>query len=165
MRPGLATATPATRVATVTLNPAIDHSVGIPDFTPGSVNRVDWEQADAGGKGVNVASFLSDLGVAASASGFLGRENAAAFEHLFARKGVADHFVRLPGKTRVNVKILDEAQHRVTDINFPGLQPKAPDLAQLKTVIAQLAADHDWFVLSGSVPAGLPVDILSLIHI
>lgn len=110
------------RVATVTLNPAIDHSVGIPHFTPGAVNRVAWEQADAGGKGVNVASFLRDLGVATSATGFLGQDNAGVFEQLFARKQVADRFVRLPGRTRVNVKILDDAQQCITDINFPGLQ-------------------------------------------
>jgi 1-phosphofructokinase len=150
---------PSARVATVTLNPAIDHSVGIPNFTAGSVNRVAWEQADAGGKGVNVASFLRDLGVAVSVTGFLGRDNAPEFERLFERKSIADRFVRLPGKTRVNVKILDEAQDRITDINFPGQHARAGDRESLEQAIAALVPDHDWFVLSGSVPAGIPFDV------
>ncbi len=33
---------------------------------------------------------------------------------------MTDRFLRVPGKTRINVKIVDEAQHRTTDINFPG---------------------------------------------
>ncbi|MEF8768557.1 hypothetical protein [Candidatus Accumulibacter contiguus] len=67
----------STGIATLTLNPAIDQSVAIPDFAAGSVNRVAWEQSDPGGKGVNVASFLADLGFAlpsAACSGATTRE-------------------------------------------------------------------------------------------
>ncbi len=64
-------------IVTVTLNPAIDQSASIPDFTAGEVNRVDWERSDPGGKGVNVASFLADLGLRVTVTGFLGRENSA----------------------------------------------------------------------------------------
>ena len=46
----------APRIVTVTLNASIDQTATIPDFTAGKVNRVAWEKADAGGKGVNVAS-------------------------------------------------------------------------------------------------------------
>ena len=54
----------APRIVTVTLNASIDQTVSIPNFTPGEVNRVTREQSDAGGKGVNVASFLADFGYA-----------------------------------------------------------------------------------------------------
>jgi fructose-1-phosphate kinase PfkB-like protein len=43
-------------VVTVTLNPAIDQSLIIPNFSTGSVNRVESQHAKAGGKGVNVAA-------------------------------------------------------------------------------------------------------------
>lgn len=147
-----------TGIATLTLNPAIDQSVAIPEFSAGTVNRVDWEQSDPGGKGVNVASFLADLGFRVAVTGLLGEENAGVFETLFAAKHITDTFVRIPGKTRVNVKIIDEVRQAITDINFPGAAATSADLAKLARRITVLLAEHDWFVLSGSTPAGVPVN-------
>ena len=145
-----------TRIATLSLNPAIDQTARVPNFTAGRVNRVEWEQADAGGKGVNVASFLADAGLPVAATGLLGSGNVEPFVELFARKGIADRCVRLPGRTRVNVKIVDPILYEVTDINFPGLSPRPEDLMTLTETIDALCDDTDWFVLSGSVPAGVP---------
>ncbi len=143
------------QIATITLNPAIDQTAAIVDFKAGEVNRVDWEQVDPGGKGVNVASFLTDFGYSVTVSGFLGQDNAGLFESFFAQKGIHNRFVLIPGKTRVNVKIIDAAQNQVTDINFPGQVPTATDTAALIQVVDQLAMTCDWFVLSGSIPVGL----------
>ncbi len=147
------------RVATVSLNPAIDQTANVPNFTAGAVNRVKREQSDAGGKGVNVASFLAHTGHVVAVTGLLGKDNAGLFERLFDENGILDRFVRLPGSTRVNVKIVDEVQDRVTDINFPGLRPSARDLAALTAAVDTLAETAEWFVLSGSVPADVPNDI------
>ncbi|MBD2056120.1 1-phosphofructokinase [Oculatella sp. FACHB-28] len=146
-------------IATITLNPAVDQTASISHFRAGEVNRVEWEQADPGGKGVNVASFLTDFGFSVSVSGFLGKENAELFDYFFTQKGIQNQFVTIPGKTRVNIKIIDAAQKQVTDINFPGQPPTESDIAKLRQAIATLTHDHDWFVLSGSVPAGLSTDI------
>ncbi|MBV8330305.1 MAG: 1-phosphofructokinase, partial [Verrucomicrobia bacterium] len=80
-------------VVTVTLNPAIDRTVTIPNFTAGAVNRVEQEHSSPGGKGVNVASALADYGHLVAVTGFLGRENTALFADLFARKNIEDRFV------------------------------------------------------------------------
>jgi 1-phosphofructokinase family hexose kinase len=147
------------RIATLSLNPAIDQTARVPNFTAGRVNRVEWEQSDAGGKGVNVASCLAGAGIPVAATGLLGDANAEPFVALFARKGIADRWVRLPGRTRVNVKIVDAVLDQVTDINFPGLAPAPADLDRLMGVIDGLCAGTDWFVLSGSLPAGVPTGI------
>lgn len=146
-------------IATITLNPAVDHTASISNFKAGEVNRVDWEQADPGGKGVNVASFLTDFGFAVTVSGFLGKENAELFQNFFTQKNIQNRFVVIPGKTRVNVKIIDAVQNQVTDINFPGQKPTEADIANLHGAIANLSQSCDWFILSGSVPAGLSPDI------
>lgn len=143
-------------IATVTLNPAIDQTASIPNFAVDAVNRVAWEQADAGGKGVNVASFLADFGYTVTATGLLGQENPELFQKLFEQKGIADRFVRIAGKTRVNVKIVDQIQQQVTDINFPGCPATELARQQLTETLSHLAADHDWFILSGSIPSGVP---------
>ncbi len=147
------------RIATVTLNPAIDQTVSIPNFRADAVNRVAWKQDDAGGKGINVASFLAEAGYKISVSGFLGKENDTLFKTLFHQKGIADHFVYLPGETRVNIKIVDDAQGQVTDINYPGQSPTRQDVDGLKHAIHALAHSCDWFVFSGSVPGGMSTDI------
>lgn len=144
------------QIATLTPNPAIDQTLSIPGFKAGAVNRVAWEQADPGGKGVNVASFLADFGFPVTACGFLGQENAGLFQELFQRKSIQDRFVRIAGRTRTNVKIIDDLDNQITDINFPGQPPTEADLERLHQTIDQLTADHDWFVLSGSLPKGLP---------
>lgn len=149
----------AQRIATVTLNPAIDQTVSIPNFHADAVNRVDWKQDDAGGKGVNVASFLVEAGHKVSVTGFLGRENDALFKTLFHQKSIDDHFVYLPGETRVNIKIVDDAQGQVTDINYPGQSPTHHDVDGLRKAVHALAGSCDWFIFSGSVPAGLSTDI------
>ncbi|WP_114009177.1 1-phosphofructokinase [Cohaesibacter intestini] len=147
-------------IATVTLNPAIDQTVQIPDFAAGDVNRIAEQQLDAGGKGVNVASFLSHMGHTIAATGILGADNAGLFEQLFVRQAIADHFVRLPGLTRVNMKIVDGVKLEITDINAPGLANSQAALAELEAQIEALcAAGVETFVLAGSLPADLPATI------
>lgn len=155
-------------VVTVTLNPAIDQTLSIPGFAAGRVNRVAESRSHAGGKGVNVAAFLADLGEDVTATGFLGAENPALFDAVFQRKKIVDRFVRIPGCTRVGIKIVDDATHQTTDINFPGLSPNREEIDELFRRIAALAERGGWFVLSGSVPAGAPDGIyaamIELIH-
>lgn len=143
------------KIATVTLNPAIDRTVFIPNFKAGQVNRVEREQSDAGGKGVNVASVLADYGLALAATGFLGTENSYIFEQLFARKKIEDWFLRINGRTRTGIKIIDEVHQETTDLNFPGQAPTAADVRSLFQIVESLAADCSWFVLAGSIPAGV----------
>jgi 1-phosphofructokinase len=149
------------KIITVTLNPAIDQTVNIPGFRAGEVNRVTASRLDAGGKGINVASFLADLGVPVLATGFLGDENAEIFERLFRSKAITDSFLRLPGSTRVGVKIVDSESHQTTDINFPGLTPGSGEIRQLLSQVQSWAEPGSWFVLSGSIPSGLSPEIYS----
>jgi 1-phosphofructokinase len=148
-----------TKVVTLTLNPAVDQTVRIEEFQAGAVNRVAGMAQNPGGKGVNVASALSDLGVPVLAGGFLGLENALLFESLFARKGIGDCFVRLPGATRLGLKIVDAATRQVTEINYPGLTPEPAQIERLLKVLREAAMPDTWFVLSGSLPPGIPPEI------
>src|SRR2546421_8099021 len=151
------------RIATVTLNPAIDMTVRVDGFQTNTVNRGQTMQFDAGGKGVNVASFLADYGHATAVTGFLGQENADIFEKLFANKRIDDRFVRIPGRTRIGVKIVDEAKQKTTDINMPGLLPTTEVMNTLLETIERLAASYDWFALSGNLPPGAPATIYATI--
>lgn len=138
---------------TITLNPAIDRTVTIANFTAGAVNRVESVRSNPGGKGVNVAAVLADAGQRVAVTGFLGRENAASFEALFAAKNIGDHFIRIAGQTRVGIKVVDPALSQTTDINFPGPTATPGNLDSLNLQLAALEAGC--FVLAGSLPPGV----------
>ncbi len=144
------------KIATVTLNPAIDQTVRVDHFRPNTVNYAQAMQFDAGGKGINVASFLADVGFTPTVTGFLGQDNADTFERFFASKHIDDQFVRIPGQTRIGVKVVDEANQQTTDINMPGLPPPAEAINTLFQTVERLTASCDWFVLSGTLPPGVP---------
>jgi 1-phosphofructokinase family hexose kinase len=146
-------------VVTVTLNPAIDQTLSIPGFAAGRVNRVAASRLHAGGKGINVACFLADLGLPVAVTGFLGFENQTLFERCFEGRHIADRFVSVDGFTRVGLKIVDERTGETTDINLPGLTPTRDELTDLFERIAELAGPGGWFVLGGSVPDGIPAGV------
>lgn len=147
------------KIATITLNPAIDQTLSVPNFALGRVNRVQSVRYDAGGKGVNVAGFLADYGLQTIATGFIGRENSRLFENFFKEKKISDRFIRINGSTRTGIKIIDNVLEHTTDINFPGLNPTSADLESLHQTIDELTGKCVWFIIAGSVPAGLTADI------
>lgn len=151
------------KIATVTLNPAIDQTVRVDNFRPNTVNRAQAISFDASGKGVNVASFLADYGYETAVTGYLGLANVDIFEQFFASKGIDDYFIRIPGNTRINVKVVDEINQQTTDINMPGQTPPRDAMNTLLQTIEQLANSCDWFVLSGSLPPHVPITIYATI--
>ena len=58
-------------IYTVTLNPSLDYIVRMDKLTPGEINRADYEQIKAGGKGINVSIVLHNLGHDSVALGFV----------------------------------------------------------------------------------------------
>jgi len=145
------------RIVTVTLNPAIDMTIGLERLERGRVNLGRSVTHQAGGKGVNVAGCLADWQVPVVAIGLLGEDNAELFEALFARKGVVDGFCRVPGSNRTNIKISDQADGQTTDINLPGIDATPADLQTLCKRIDGLT-DMAGVALCGSLPCGLPAD-------
>ncbi|WP_340638092.1 PfkB family carbohydrate kinase [Salinicola tamaricis] len=59
-------------ILVVTLNPALDLSIGLPTLALGAVNRTQSSQLAAAGKGLNVARVLAALGHRVTLSGLLG---------------------------------------------------------------------------------------------
>lgn len=159
---------PNSDIVTVTLNPAIDQTVFLDGLAVGKVNRSRRHHRQAGGKGINVSSMLGDFGLSSVATGFLGKENSQVFAELFESKEICDEFVRIPGETRTGIKIVDTASRETTDINFPGFETTAGELHALEKKLGMLVRPGRWFVLAGSLPAGMSLDffgrILSLLQ-
>lgn len=146
--------TPTKKVVTVTLNPALDLTGSLEQLSIGTVNLVNQGSLHAAGKGVNVARVLSDLGAEVTVTGILGQDNQEMFNQLFEQISVKDRFIRTKGATRINVKLVEESGH-VSDINFPGVSVTEADIAAFEKTLFELAEDHDYFVIAGSLPSGI----------
>lgn len=144
-------------IVTITLNPALDLTTRLEVMHPGEVNLVSEANLRAAGKGINVAMVLKDLGRDVGLTGWLGEGNQQSFVSLFEERALADHFVRVAGDTRINVKI-SEQSGRVTDLNLPGLAVQEGDVSALEAALERLAPHTDWFVLAGSLPKGVAPD-------
>ena len=142
-------------IYTVTLNPSLDYILTAPDFTLGKTNRLTKETLYAGGKGINVAMVLKNLGVPVKALGFVAGFTGTGFEDLVKKSGLDCDFIHLEeGCTRINVKITGKGE---TALNGSGPIITQADMDKLYAQLDQLQAG-DFLVLSGSIPNSLPED-------
>ena len=152
-------------IVTVTCNPAVDVTYVLPQLVPGGVHRVETVQERPGGKGVNVARVLHQLGEPVVATGLADD----AFGAVLASTGVPASFVpALPAVRRtVVVHTRDGA---ATGLWEPGRAPHDAGLAGGRLVehVAALLDDGGALVVSGSLPAGvdpgLPLALAGLGH-
>lgn len=143
-------------VYTVTFNPALDYVVRVDGFQVGEVNRTSREEIQLGGKGINVSTVLSHLGVDNVALGFLAGFTGQALEEGLRREGIRTDFIWLDqGLTRINVKIKADQE---SEINGQGPNIDAAALDRLFQKLDKLEWD-DVLIVSGSVPSTLPGDI------
>jgi 1-phosphofructokinase len=91
-------------------------------------------------------------------TGFLGRDNEDSFCQLFASMDAKDEFIRVDGATRINVKLV-EKDGQVSDINFPGVEISEQEIKAFEVRLLELAKDHQFFVLAGSLPKGISPEL------
>ena len=143
-------------IYTVTLNPALDKTVEIPNFTVGNVNRITALRTDPGGKGINVSKVIDKLGGSSTALGILGGNTGRAIADKLDQMGLSCDFLFAQGETRTNLKVVDPIQHTNTDINEPGFEITDDILDALLSRLTQKVKPGDIVVLSGSLPKGAP---------
>lgn len=118
-------------IYTVTLNPALDKTVEIPNLALDTVNRITKMRTDPGGKGINVSKVIAKLGGTSKAIGILAGNSGKAIQDALDSEGLAHNFRFVPGETRTNLKVIDPENHTNTDINEPGIEVDAPELTAL----------------------------------
>ena len=109
-------------IYTVTLNPALDKTVEIPNLALDTVNRITKMRTDPGGKGINVSKVIAKLGGTSKAIGILAGNSGKAIQDALDSEGLAHNFRFVPGETRTNLKVIDPENHTNTDINEPGIE-------------------------------------------
>lgn len=149
-------------IITVTMNPAIDKTITIPAFVHGGLNRIQTMESDIGGKGINVSRTIKVLGGLSKAIGFAGGNGGERIRTSLKQIGIQTDFIPVNGETRCNTKIV-EADGVVTELNEPGAEVTPMQIEALLRIVNAYVAEGALFVLSGSVPKGVPVDIYARI--
>jgi len=139
-------------IITVALNPAVDQTVEVDHFQPGDTNRVVAIRWDIGGKGINVARALKELGYEALATGFAPGPQGRMIEDQLNDSGIGCDFVYVPGDTRTNITILERSTHTHTQLALSGPTLPADAPAQLLDRLRRRVRDNTWLALAGSIP-------------
>jgi 1-phosphofructokinase len=148
-------------IVTVTLNPAIDRTVWVDELVPGTTHRTADMRATFGGKGINVARVVARIGAPVVALGLAGEDQATPIERYLDSLGVPSRFIQTPGETRTNLKVIEQATGRLTEINGSGPEVSTDHVDQLErellsVVESQRAAA---VVFAGSLPRGVDASV------
>lgn len=147
-------------IYTITTNPSLDYHLSFDkELNLNDQNRSTLELFDAGGKGVNVSTFLDNLGIQSCCLGFLGGFTKDYYlEKLKGFKYIQPLFTTIKENTRINIK---------TDSNF-SLNAKGPNITQEEFEKFFLRInriyDTDYVVLSGNIQEELVDKILLLVE-
>jgi 1-phosphofructokinase len=146
-------------ILTVTLNPAVDHTVRLDEpLNGGVVQRTDDARFDAGGKGINVSKYLDEFGVETTATGILGGFLGSFVERRLSVEGISHDFVEVDGRTRLNTTVLADEEYK---INQAG---PAVDASVIDAIVERIAAhDPETVVVAGSLPPGLGANAIDRI--
>jgi tagatose 6-phosphate kinase len=144
-------------IVTVTANLALDVTYSVDSLRPGTTHRVRTVRKQAGGKGVNVARLLSQLGhptlILGLAGGLTGQQ---AREDLLAA-GLNHQLVPMPGETRQTLTVV--AGGDATVFSEPGSLIDDATWTALEASVSQALIDGATvLVCSGSLPPGAPAD-------
>ncbi|MEU7842221.1 1-phosphofructokinase family hexose kinase [Micromonospora sp. NPDC049114] len=145
---------PGELIISVALNPALDVTYTVPDLVPDASHRVTDVVSRAGGKGLNVARVLRQLGAETMVLGLAGGAAGEQIEAELATAGVPAQFTRLDAETRRTVTVL--GRDTATVLNEPGPYVTAAQWVAFRDVFAQRVRAARVVVLSGSRPPGVP---------
>lgn len=150
-------------IHTLTLNPALDRELIVPVLAFDEVLRATASRTDIGGKGFNVSRALAALGAASVALGFIGGATGQQLARGLETLGIRTDFTPIAGETRTNVSVVAADHSHYLKANESGPHVSPEEQAALLDRVRALAAPGDWWVLSGSLPPGVPTDFYAAI--
>jgi tagatose 6-phosphate kinase len=143
-------------VVTVTLNAALDVTYDIEALVPHATHRVLEVRTRAGGKGVNVARVLRQLGHDTVVTGLAGGHTGTLIRADLATSRLPDALVPISGESRRTLAIVSRRDGGATLLNEPGPEVRAEEWRRFQVRFDHVLATAQAVVLSGSLPVGVP---------
>ena len=148
-------------IITVTLNPALDKTLQVPNFTPGRRHRTVDQVTMPGGKGVNVARVIKRLGQPVIATGLAGGATGTRIVEALNDEAILNAFVRIRDESRTNTAVLDPTTGLQTEINERGPAVGPQELEMFVEKLLYLAKGASMCVFAGSLPRGMDPGVYS----
>ena len=146
------------RIVTVTLNPVLDKTLWIKDFSAGKTFQVEKSVSVAGGKGVNVSRALQAFGKESLATGIMAKGGCEPYINLLNANHIAHDFLNVNGDLRTNITILSGSVPGETHLRDRGPVLNIEAFVKFRKKMRGLGNKNIFFVFSGSLPIGLPDD-------
>src|SRR5438309_7861317 len=146
-------------IITVTLNAAMDKALSVPNFRLGRRHRTVEQRTTAGGKGVNIARTLKELGQPVIATGLAGGATGTHIVEQLTEESILNDFVRIREESRTNTSVLDPTSGEQTEINERGPSVSQHEIELFHDKLLYLARGAAIVVFAGSLPRGVEPDI------
>lgn len=151
-------------IVTITLNPALDKSISVPELVPEKKLRALSSKVEPGGGGINISRALKKLGVHSEAIILSGGYTGKALEALLEKEGVKFSAIETENDTRENFVVFDEDKKLQYRFGMPGESVSEKELGSLMQTIGN-CFHADYVVVSGSLPSGTSVAVFHEIAI
>lgn len=144
----------------ITFNPSIDRLYKLDTFGVGSVQRANFVNPTAGGKGLNVAKVVKKLGETPTCLGFLGGFNGDYIESEIEKIGLKNEFTKIDGETRICLNIIDK-NGVSTEVLEKGPIVNEENIKLFEDKLEVVLKNTNVLVASGSLLSGLPKEYYS----
>lgn len=142
----------------ITPNPALDITMVVPDFTLAQVQRSRHTVVAAGGKGINVARAIQNLGGEPICGGFLGGHTGDRIVDLMHEEDLPHVWTFIKAETRTCCIVADTTSGKATVINDYGPTVSDADWEHFIQDVKHTAEGKSCICFSGSLPPGSPMD-------
>lgn len=151
------------KIATLTLNPAIDKSSKVKRLMPDDKLRCSEPTFEPGGGGINVSRAIHIMGGESTAIYLAGGYTGKHLKELLDKEGINQQCISIADSTRENLMVYEEVTGRQFRFGMPGSQVKESEWKKCLEAVKNLPEDTEFLVASGSLPPGVPPDFYAQI--
>ncbi len=140
----------------VTPNPGVEHTVTVPNFRQGEVNRTTSVIAYTGGKGFNASRSIQMLGGDYCSLSIAGGHSGEIVKEMTHREGLNAQWTAIDNEVRFVMIVVDPAQGDATVINEEGPTLSAQEWQRFTADAIRLGQGASAICLCGSLPGATP---------
>jgi 1-phosphofructokinase family hexose kinase len=142
-------------IVTLTLNPAIDRTIGVDHLAFEDRSYIRSCSDSAGGRGLNSSRLIHSFGGETVALTISGGESGARLLGYLRRSGFRSRTVAVRNEIRTNLTITDRRGLTV-NLNERGPELTATEVGKIERSVLRSLEHAKWLLLCGSVPPGVP---------